>query len=661
MSDEKPCSIQEMIKRRQKRNHLFETTGFDNRGFDRHGFDKYGIHEKTNTLFDPIGFDKEGYNRRGYNRDGIHKETNTFFNPSGFDWKGYDKKGYDCDGYGKDGFNAKGFDVAGYGRDGYNMGGYNREGYGKNGYNQLGYDRHGYNCNGYDRSGFDKNGYDRKGFNFRGNHKDTGIQFDPEGYDQKGYDKNKRDRNGNISPSEWREIIDKITDIPLHKTSWAIDKYPILDKQDRELAHSWTKSEKTDDFTKARMLSARMAEKIAADSYRNLGFNVEDISLTQISTEKNECSNDWKLYDLLLDNRICIDVKNARTSLNSNVNYVEHCVSRFKQNRKNENITISGVLSPYLQLNEFENQASGYSYYRTGRKIFFLGETSITELLKLENRFTNRFLKVSLGGMNFIPRYFFEFPEKFYNQRNENCDQLRRVSLAKTPSLQECDFNPIPAYIASGLDLPDIWFDNLMDWQRDFYNHIKLNDTKIVTMPILFLTLLTHFLEALTRTSLGEEYSPSFYRQLIYSSNDDHHQMPLGIYDPLKTIDDFIKTLSTLWRHRKTAKLDEFELFKFNGVGLLQGKRFNHNRYETILAYCGGFVSGMGKCGNSPLIIGEHDSCTECGKLICNICGYCSSDLYCSKCEGRMQEKLEEEVSFSREETDIDDGPPVDF
>ena len=117
--------------------------------------------------------------------------------------------------------------------------------------------------------------------------------------------------------------------------------------------------------------------------------------------------------------------------------------------------------------------------------------------------------------------------------------------------------------------------------------------------------------------------------------------MPLGIYDPLKTINDFIGTLVTLWSNRETVSLEKFELFKFNGLGLLQGKKLGCNNYETILAYCGGFVDRKGKCGNSLLIIGENESCPECGKSICEKCNHCGAYLFfMRKSHERFRRKL---------------------
>jgi hypothetical protein len=339
------------------------------------------------------------------------------------------------------------------------------------------------------------------------------------------------------------------------------------------------------------------------------------------------------LYDLLLNGEISIDVKNARTPLNSKVSYVEHCVSRFKKNRNNQNVIIAGVLSPYLKLDDIQNP-HGIRYEAA---IKYLGETTVLIFSKLEERFSKRFLKLSFTAMNFIPSWMFEFPEKFYETRNQCRLQLQDVPIEQIPTIAECRVNPVPAYLASGINLPDVWKTDLRDWQIDFYNRIRPRDNSIVTMPVLFLALLTHFLEAVTQDEKWKEYNPGQYLQLLYAnvSTDENWQMPLGIFDPLGTIESFIETLSILWNNKEHTNLKEFELFKFNGVGLLEGKRLNKQKYETILAYCGGFIEGKGKCGNNPLILGKHQSCPGCGKLICEKCGHCSAT--CSLCGGRMQ------------------------
>ena len=293
-------------------------------------------------------------------------------------------------------------------------------------------------------------------------------------------------------------------------------------------------------------------------------------------------------------------------------------------------------MSPYLKLDDIQNPQ--YIHYEAIIK--YLGETTNSNFIRLEDRFSKRFLKLSLNTMNFIPRWLFEFPEKFYATRNQQRSILQQVAIEQMPTIALCEkngVNPIPAYLASGINLPDAWKTDLRDWQMDFYSRIRPHDNSVVTMPVLFLALLVHFLEAVTRDKKWHEYEPELYRQLLYTnlSTDEIGQMPLGIFDPLGTIDSFIETLSILWSNKEHTNLKEFELFKFNGGGLLEGKRLNKQKYETILAYCGGFIEGKGKCGNTPLILRKHESCPSCVKLICDKCGHCSAN--CQQCEERMK------------------------
>lgn len=409
------------------------------------------------------------------------------------------------------------------------------------------------------------------------------------------------------------------------------------------LATDWANEEKNNDYTMARMISARTAEKLAIQFYQSLGFEVNDVSIKQPIKASNNLpvnitddSCDWKLYDLLLNGEISIDVKNARTPLNSKVTYVEHCVSRFKKNRNNEDVIIAGVLSPYIKLDDIQKPCN----ISCEANIKYLGETTIANFIKLEERFSKRFLKLSFNAMNFIPRWMFEFPEKFYATRNQQRSILQQVAIEQMPTIALCEekgINPIPAYLSSGINLPDVWKTDLRDWQIDFYNRICPRDNAVVTMPVLFLSLLVHFLEAVTNNEKWKEYEPKKYRLLLYINlrTDKNLKMPLGIFDPLGTIESFIETLSILWSNKEHTNLREFELFKFNGVGLLEGKRRTKQKYETILAYCGGFIEGKGKCGNNPLILGKHESCPSCGKLICEKCGHCSAN--CQQCENRMK------------------------
>ena len=133
----------------------------------------------------------------------------------------------------------------------------------------------------------------------------------------------------------------------------------------------------------------------------------------------------------------------------------------------------------------------------------------------------------------------------------------------------------------------------------------------------------------------GGDYSPQRYLEVLYLSGMQIN--PLKLYDPLNIIKDFCDTLQILWDNRQASRLDEFKIFKFSGQGLLKGKR-TESEYimTTILAYCGGWVDGMGKCGFSPLAIGREQNCPVCGRLICpkDNCGFCTD-----RCSGYIERK----------------------
>jgi hypothetical protein len=126
------------------------------------------------------------------------------------------------------------------------------------------------------------------------------------------------------------------------------------------------------------------------------------------------------------------------------------------------------------------------------------------------------------------------------------------------------------------------------------------------------------------------------YRQPIDTS------WPLGIFDPLGIIDEFITSLDTLWNHPEHIDWNSYSHFLFSGLGILQGWRSNTAKSETLLAYCG-------ECGYSPLIYGQVPTCKQCGKLICSKCYFCSSE--CPNCLDRKQR--EAQLSEQRKDSSI--------
>lgn len=441
------------------------------------------------------------------------------------------------------------------------------------------------------------------------------------------------------------------------------DVYKKLDPRDKKLAAYWAQAEGKNEFTLARMYSARGAEIAASRIYQSLGYIVTDVSKTQpvpgFAAPERTDDDDWRVFDLKLDDERCIDVKNARTPVNSKKRYVEHCVPRFKENRSKEDVVIAGVLSPYLSMKFFVDlDEIPYSC----NPVLYLGETTISAIRALEKRFNYPFLKISVDGNHLIPEWSFEYPKKVYVDRDRGHQELRSYMAGQGPTKNEFKLmgvNPLPAFLACGLHLKDEMPEELNVWQIDFYQRMRpWGEKDSITMPHLFLALLVHFLERVRSDQDSSQYNPIDYRQLLYPrySSYGENQGPLGIYDPLEIIDSLIETLATLWKNRDIVNLAGFKTFRFKGTGLLEGWRSGQDKPVTILAYCGGFVKDKGKCGFSPLIIGTNKTCT-CGKLICNQCGYCSET--CPECRSRMENFIPDlTVGSSFLEHDEDDSIP---
>lgn len=372
------------------------------------------------------------------------------------------------------------------------------------------------------------------------------------------------------------------------------------------------------------MISARGAEKLVINYYKAFGCTVEDISVHQV----NQKSQDWKKYDVRLEYKFLLDVKNARTSVNSNT-YSEFCIPAFKKERGND-VHIVGVLSPYFRLdNMHENNLANYCISDPQ----VLGTFNPTEIKKLEANFSDSLIKINMSRdfdpKNYLPHWLFDYGPQFYVKQRSIAAQFRALEDIEIPTWQDISTigsqNFIPLFIAAKRKLPQDWLDSLSAWKVTFINSFIDLPKDHISLPYVFLSLLRHFLSMLSYK--GSDYSPLEYQNILYITSETKH--PLKIYDPLNTIKDFCDTLQSLWEHRKNVNLTKFRIFKFNGRGLLQGKLSEaDNRKTTILAYCGGWIEGKGKCGCTPLVIGKHETCSICGRLICpkSDCHYCSDE-----------------------------------
>lgn len=422
--------------------------------------------------------------------------------------------------------------------------------------------------------------------------------------------------------------------------------YNAFNHEDKKLASIWTKSwlqknkNAVESYTMAKMLSARGAEKVVINFYRKLGYTVEDISIKQLA----ESNDDWISYDISLNDERKIDVKNARTSINNTSSYSEFYIPQHKKDRYSQDISISGILSAAASY-----RGGILQTYRYGSdSIIYLGEICNTEIQYLKEKYEkNGLLELTLsrnGDDKFIAPWMFDYPEIFYEKINKLRCQINKFEnedlliIEKYTELN--NINLIPEFITVGIELNHKIVDNFDHWTRDFYNTLLDEDIKKLTLPRLFLLVLSEFLNQVKQNP-PHEYDPLKYKNILFSLSSCH---PLGVYDPLDIISNLIENLNTLWFHNKKLDYSLFKGFKINGKGLFSGKHSNGQTY-TLLAYCGGTIEKKGKCGYSPLIMTKNENCNICGKLICphEECDFCSEN--CS----RYVEKKQLRLSYENE------------
>ena len=383
---------------------------------------------------------------------------------------------------------------------------------------------------------------------------------------------------------------------------------------------------KTDNKAKwelGRLLSARSAEKIAMGFYQNYGKEVKDISITQI--EKNNKS-DWRKYDLDVEG-LHVDVKNSRRSQKSNDRYTKHCIPQFKRSRENQNVTISGVLSPYLwPLDLLDKSTERHE----DAEIIFLGETDLEKqsILKSEFKDLVYFSEPNHSSKYFLPPWVFDYSEYAYTERDNALKELKNFTNLASLKGAAFKFNLIPVGIVADIDLTEILDNEALDlWERNFLDKLRNRIEKYgLSLPFLFLTILTHFLDMAESSETVSDFKPENYRKFLFYKGRSNK--PLGIYDPLKTIDALIEALSTLWT-ADDGLIRKFRVFKLMSFNILQGKsNLNDSPWTTLIAYCGGRLENGSACGKNPLVLGESKRCKR-GKLVCPDCDFC-----CNMCKG---------------------------
>ncbi|MFZ3194011.1 MAG: cold shock domain-containing protein [Moraxellaceae bacterium] len=462
--------------------------------------------------------------------------------------------------------------------------------------------------------------------------------------------------------SENKKIFDESISVEINDEMY----YKKFDQENFDLINKWISYEgakSNKDFSKkqfsyeqVKMMSARVAEMIAQDFFKNYGFSIEDVAISQV-TGKTGNEYDWTLFDfkaLKLESELSIDVKNARSSFGKDQTYSEFCIPEFKKNRKKEDVLICGIYSPYYISDKI------YAPQMKNRSVKFLGVTNLERQLKLDEFFCKKeglleSLSFERGGReSYLPIWLFSYPryvfstdfEWFSRQRLDEIEEV--ISLADIPLIHELslksenlnEHDDLSKKIIEIIFLKIFAFQsvyevveiarnlNLLSTEElDFYR--ILSDASIFTRevdcPVIFLSILTHFLKNISNRNL--DYS--FYEGVVER---------FSRIDTMNALKKLVENLIKIDGGKDLHKFSDFKIFKLQGGGLLQGRLTSSDRRnKTILAYCGGSINPTTKrtvtslserfksrCGYEPLLITDHQSCPTCHKLICPECNTCA-------------------------------------
>lgn len=410
---------------------------------------------------------------------------------------------------------------------------------------------------------------------------------------------------------------------------------PELDDNDIRLSQRWygidhpvsrvqiiTEYDEKAKYEIAKMLSARAAEKAVIHFLeRMLTGDIKDISLSQLNNSTSQ--TEWKKYDILADG-IAYDVKNSRRTRLNPSNYVEHCVPRYKEVR-GKDVKVIGALSHYLWVNELLDHEAISGFRQTSIRV--LGCTDGTIIKKLTDYFEKDTFKLEFHRHQqngyFLPPWIFDYPASYYVKRDEAL--FRVIETVSLDDWMQSHRNPVPVYLALGLEPPMEWQEKMQyTWQADFIQCILRSHKEFgLSLPVVFLTILTHFLDmAVNQSQVSGGYNPMEYRNLLFATRND--SSPLFLHDPLETVDSLIETLTILW-NTQSDRIQDYSSFRLVSSGILRGRLKNDpNKEQSLVAYCGGTTKDKSPCGNVPLVLGKHQHCKKCGKLICDKCGYCS-------------------------------------
>lgn len=312
--------------------------------------------------------------------------------------------------------------------------------------------------------------------------------------------------------SAFLEILQKLSSFEI--TSIEARKiYNELNSSDFQLAEKWCS--KDTDYERARMISARGAELASKYFYEQAGDTVLDTALQQILD-----GDDWLTHDLRLNNRIPIDVKNARQGINASV-LVELTVPKFKQDRNSAEVRICGILSPYAKFDDIKRGT-------VEGDILFLGETSLSEIDSLISLFNKPgHFELEQRLLEKLPVWLFNIPSSIDESGRSTATSNDRHNCPAARHWSYLPSSMLPCCVAAGIDLPEQIEQKLPKWERLFI--ASLRDVGPPSLGKVYLAILSHFCHALKNMARAEQasFDPTRYWELLYLSKPT--ELSLGV------------------------------------------------------------------------------------------------------------------------------------
>ena len=380
---------------------------------------------------------------------------------------------------------------------------------------------------------------------------------------------------------------------------------PRLSEQDRHLADQWSCDQGGGEYRRKAMLSARRAEVIACQLYRELYGEAEDLAILQAF---GGADDRWKYADIRANGR-WIDVKNARRNLSSSNVYSEHCVPRFKRDRALRDVVISGFLSPYdTREDEYDN---GVKSTGSGvESVIWLGETTYDAITRLSQHFPFVDGLARDARETLLPGWLFDYPDICYRRRDAFLREIVSNDFMFPRGEVKMAFGVLAQRIATESTTTLVSGEALALQKRIV--------TSGLSRPVLFLHLLDRFCSA---RLAGTTFYSDALREILFPFDDKF--WPLCVSDPLGMIADLLDVLE---RVDLQIKERQFSQFQFRARGVLCGIT-DCGAKQTLIAYCGGWKrlsSGSSvRCGRNPIYLGEDGTCEHCGYLICRECNFC--------------------------------------